>query len=1313
MEAAALTIKSCHADSDVFGVSAIQSSIAALTSSLGANSPSRLLRHLLQSRALLSVTAMSEFLSVFGPDALPPVLEIFRKLTRAHRRDSSPFTQDEKEELARKLFCGVVETGDESPPKSKRARRLCDPPGDFGHADDNLEEPAEVAAAPGNTSPATLDSLRPPPSRSVISRIVTLPDLAYSTFVESSVNHGVCVFATPTGARLVAARIMLPRYDQTHLKRLHLKPACVDLVSADATVSITCNCSVAKLAMAFSSAAPLPCIKNGSCWHVAALSIPEVRQHFFENAVATCNAATGKPDGDIVCVVSAQRSVEHASSSAEPSRMHVYCHVSEKQGTPGNLRPAVLTLTWVDGMFHASCDACSRMRKGGSVAADCGHFKKLQDAAAHPTSAHHKIIASFLQRKQEERDRASVYDTKNQRWAFPSLDATLIKRREELTGSQVPRLRRMPKNTNPLCMGGHGDPCHMRLIVLYEVKTSTAHDATVPLLKHGVVSLQCRGCPGSTLTLQNESQLTHLCANCGGSQPNNYIHCSMCASTICSACYSTFTVASSVLFYEAFPEFAHIQQTGGTLRYYADLVEKDAMGPTLPVTLDLKPPIPPHLRKDAAEAASQDAQESPQRDMQTDDAAVTSPDLAQRSRCVYEADSYILDRESTVYGLSYSTKATIWSAQCSTHRDHRLPFIGQDRSMYIHSPEVIFKVELFEFFWYMLRTNKGTSSASFTEYIQRTYERNGAKSFVSAVTFRAAFFGYASLLDIAFNKPCPACPINRDPRTGVLYSACPIVGYDAVTLRCKTGGVGFSDAAPDAPVVDCGNVRIYDRLFFSGSAKNSESGRLRTQVAKLCSCVLDDYKSKQPEAFSGLPLQLESFENLKPYAPIVELLCSSLVARSGSKMLENAATFLSMMANEQGEILQITNSSEITFLDDVLRRHEAGNGLSHLYCREKQWFDVRRSLVELVDSALRCVSMDDAACPASFVLDDSVASMLYGIHIAAEVAFAKARKHVIPPPIPEELRQPADPSRTGCAINFTHTGQKLREWPTFINVASEAGGNRVKGNSRCRKPQHFLTRHKKFMNKTAGLFNLVCLVSNVGMGQIIMGSPEGRSLGISTMYSYLPHRKRLIDCDIGCQAASFGHTRVPRFFFKWRWLVDHFHHGKGKRGHKCALVTSPDEFATMDGKNDSFVEQLHAVQRFLGLTMQSTSLPRAMFLCQLVNDDVYNLQADKACVPEERRRWPEDPSSVQFDSDTEDEADKSGDMGEDGDIDAMGEAQQNPGGNGTSTEPELSGGGDNDNGDDDDYDDDDSGDEEEMEEGDVDDSDGGDEFEEV
>ena len=141
-----------------------------------------------------------------------------------------------------------------------------------------------------------------------------------------------------------------------------------------------------------------------------------------------------------------------------------------------------------------------------------------------------------------------------------------------------------------------------------------------------------------------------------------------------------------------------------------------------------------------------------------------------------------------------------------------------------------------------------------------------------------------------------------------------------------------------------------------------------------------------------------------------------------------------------------------------------------------------------------------------------------------------------------------------------------------------------------------------------------------------MNDYEGRSHGVLALYCFSPYFPRTVVCDTGCQSASWAFAHLKRFFHRWRFIVDQFHHFP----HKCQAITKPSEFSVMRGVNDSFVEQIHAIQRALALTMQSTSRPRAMFLLQLLQYEIFCDHVDRASVPEHKRTWP-DPATVPLD----------------------------------------------------------------------------------
>jgi hypothetical protein len=108
-------------------------------------------------------------------------------------------------------------------------------------------------------------------------------------------------------------------------------------------------------------------------------------------------------------------------------------------------------------------------------------------------------------------------------------------------------------------------------------------------------------------------------------------------------------------------------------------------------------------------------------------------------------------------------------------------------------------------------------------------------------------------------------------------------------------------------------------------------------------------------------------------------------------------------------------------------------------------------------------------------------------------------------------------------------------------------------------------------------------------------------------YCFMPSKGRTVVSDTACQSSAWANSRLRPFFRHWHWVLDHYH----SNGHKCLCVNSPSQFSALRRENTSFVEQLHAVQRYLGLSLMSTSMPRTVFLVQLVNDDIYRKEADR------------------------------------------------------------------------------------------------------
>ena len=239
------------------------------------------------------------------------------------------------------------------------------------------------------------------------------------------------------------------------------------------------------------------------------------------------------------------------------------------------------------------------------------------------------------------------------------------------------------------------------------------------------------------------------------------------------------------------------------------------------------------------------------------------------------------------------------------------------------------------------------------------------------------------------------------------------------------------------------------------------------------------------------------------------------------------------------------------------------------------------------------------------------------------------------PPIPPDERELNDPSVTLLAFNFTRNGERLRLPPRFREARKSKRG----GEGGCIKKQwELLNKHKKKMGHTRGVLNIVCIRSQQSLGFLTLRDYEGRSHGPMAIYSLMPNFPRFVICDTGCQSASWCHTHLRRYFRRWRFLVDRFHHFP----HKCQRVTQCREFSIMRNKNDSFVEQLHAVQRALGLTMINTGQFRAVFLLQLLHYHMYCDLADKADVPAENRGWPVITDSIPWAPYPNDDSDSDG-----------------------------------------------------------------------
>jgi hypothetical protein len=573
--------------------------------------------------------------------------------------------------------------------------------------------------------------------------------------------------------------------------------------------------------------------------------------------------------------------------------------------------------------------------------------------------------------------------------------------------------------------------------------------------------------------------------------------------------------------------------------------------------------------------------------------------------------------------------------------------------MHVQTVETIFTEEVFDFFWLCQRTMKGAGAKSFARLLQEVYRRsNSERPFSSDPIFRDAFFAYQSSFDETFNVPCITCPVQKCPETGVLHSGCKVIGLDAVSLLCNTdSGPAFHLSVPtdNSPEVDCRNDHIYDRLYIAGPAK-SATGKLRIELGELARKVLKtDPLVRGDYDFATLAARFGEILQVAAYAQAVELLSSTVDGALGAenKLSRQIASFFVLVCNPQAEVLQVTNLEETQFCVKVLEKEKDGT-LTVVFLDEQLHFrNIRATIVEVVRAGLQRNLAPGAAAGGGLgsggqiVLNGIVKSLLCAIISTSKRALRVAKEAADLGVIAAEKRTAPNPSATLLGFHFTNTGEQLRYAPKFFD-ANKAGG--AAGTGACSKKQWELqNKHKRYMHKTSGVLNVVCLHSQQSLGFMFLRENEGRSHGPMALYCFMPYMPRVVVCDTGCQCASWAITHMKRYFRRWRWLIDRLHHFP----HKCKEVTNTKEFSIMRAKNDSFVEQLHAVQRALGLTMINTGQVRGMFLLQLLNFELYLKLADSAKIPESDRRWPDadEVSEVDFShEDSDNEAPGAGEM---------------------------------------------------------------------
>jgi hypothetical protein len=1041
-------------------------------------------------------------------------------------------------------------------------------------------------------------------------------DISFATFASEAMKNFVCLELLEChGIR--HALIALIDYNYDTLARTNGKPVLTEVNVNAGSINVNCRCYASYMAD-LTTEHNISGVEGKKCYHAQLLHLPNAFDTITKHPRSLCDFATGRPRSIAVTVLSIFQG--RNDTSGVPRRAYVYV-----TGPAGYFRRGAILLVrklnrLVGGRgYSVSCDACgsgSKSEKGIANRHICGHFEELRKAIAAGEETHSssiRLVSRILSHEPVAAVVPPLFDEENQQWQFPSLELDVLKSRS----STVKPLKR-PAFTSlheapPGPMGGPNDPATTRSEVTFDVLRGD--DISLAVFRRSLVNLYCTPCSSAAL-VQLSFGIAHFpCWSCGAIIPNGtFGKCSSqsCSSSICEFCLVQQVRSQGIIepkFYEAFSEFYHLKPDCNEFRslesFIYELEGICALNTKGSTPVVLKPPLP----KVSGNPACQ---------------------------CAYIEDGYKLAERSTIFGLTSSEDCLVFDLECTMNHDGCLiRCAGQDRgNIFRFSTETLFWIEVFDFFWKVQKDMRGSSAMSFVSLVQAFYTRNNNnRSFVSEPTFRDAFFGYMSLKKINLNQRCIQCPVYKDPDTGVLYSGCKIVGYDCVTLHTKKDedSSQFYEPTADSPTVNCKKVHIYDRLFFPGKLK-SDIGQLRVETESLALCV-QEKRSKVPNdcEFETLADRISLHSVIQLFAPAVRLVALEVCARADLDHNENysilamrIADVLVAMCNPQGEVFQVANFEEAHFCLEALRLEAAGE-LKPSFLQAELEKNVRASIVEVVRAGL--LPIHTPGEESIFRLNEAVKSMLTRIHKTSFEHLRKAVKAPKLPIIPKAQRKRPNPARDGIMVNNTQGGEQLRLCPDFTEGGPVEVDPRI-----CDKRQFKLVnKHHRHMHRTQCVMNLVCMPSQQSVGIVIMDGHEGRSHGILLMYCFMPYFQRMVVCDTGCQSASWAHTHLMFFFFRWKFVIDRFHHF----GHKCTQVTDPSEFRIMNGMNDSYVEQLHAIQRALSLTIESTSRPRSMFLLQLLQHAEFCRRADKAGVPMAKRDWP-DPESVPFGPSTHD-----------------------------------------------------------------------------
>lgn len=569
------------------------------------------------------------------------------------------------------------------------------------------------------------------------------------------------------------------------------------------------------------------------------------------------------------------------------------------------------------------------------------------------------------------------------------------------------------------------------------------------------------------------------------------------------------------------------------------------------------------------------------------------------------------------------------------HPECTVRWSGREEYYHRHSSKTIVAAELplraFQFFI----DTKGPGMESFVRTTELDYafadspaDENGIR-FMCVDTFRHVFDSYFCRTDFDANRPCPTCPVLRDPQTGEFHSDCKNLTADGQRIRLRKKELGRAPNAPrtGAPVVDCRQYsQACERLAWPPGGPSTTNGKARIVLAKVCGFLLDTHHAAPDSQLIASVQELQEIwkgADFTGYWPAISLVLGAFEKRVRQENatlsdFEHALTStMACVAHSQTEATQFIPVDTHAFLKEVLQKSSTSGFTSKDKHKWAANIGIRRSLIHLawVGKENRGGGQGDpSARVSSFQLGHVTEELFRTLDSRVQGIQDRASQSMHQRVLFKHDHRPSYDPSCGEAYFFSSSGQPLASWPNFENVKGE------KNCESCDHPDWYRTGRNSM---SEGIMTLACLGSYTIRGFHFMLGHEAKADAAGGIYSYAKNPPDTVILDTPCQHAPYVNSRIG-FFYLTQFVCDRFHGIQ----HTCKRIFSANEFPRFDATNTSFIEQYHSFQKILKSMVAGATREHATFYVCLLIDHHYNSQCDDLKsfgpqgVPEERRRWP-------------------------------------------------------------------------------------------